>query len=916
MLASWSWVLTICFICLRSYCSGDGLVDSWGYIIPEAKVLQLGTQFTASCILKESKMKVMGINASNVYWATKGNEVPRTQCSVKNATVSNVVLNVTASLKSPLTCNIMLPGNLKQTVYGIFFTAGMPPEKPVNLSCVVHHPNNMTCAWNPGRETYLPTNHTLKYKRWSTQDIHECSKPISNNFCVIPYPNYTFFVNTEIWVEATNVLGKSESEHIVLDPADYVKSLPPVITDVSSTRELSNALDLRWKNPLEPPEMKLKYNIRYKRIADTEWTKVPPEDTATHRDSFMLQNLKPFKKYMIEIRCMNENGRGYWSNWSKEKSGVTPEAKPSKKVDLWRIIDPPDSKGTRHVHLMWKELEPDEANGRILGYKVQIQQEDLLVHLNVTGTSLNYNLTRASYVVSVVAFNSAGQSPEATLVIRAASQRELPSVENVVAFPEGDRLWVNWTAPTKLVIGYIIEWYIEPRTDQSNLSWHREPKTAISTYLKGDLSPYKRYVIFVYPLYAAGSGAAKSTESYFKQDSPAIGPTVSVSKVQKTEAVVQWKPVPVEKRNGFIRNYTIFYRSNTGVKSSFVVNSSIEEYILTSLESDTVYIVHVVASTDVGGTKGPEFTFTTLKFARGEIEAIVVPVCLSFLLLSVLAVLICFNKRDLIKKHVWPNVPDPSNSTVGQWSPQSLTKHDFSSKEQTDSESSTVDVSVIKIEASSKSDAEDDLKSSVLKNEKSTSVEHSSGIGGSSCMSSPRQSVSDSEESEPAQTTSSTVQYSTVLVNGYRDQLPQTHTFSRSESTQPLLESEERPDDQHGFGNSDSCSSGTHGHRYFKQKCDLGDANRSGPSNVQKTVPQAINEESLVGLHQLQMIDQNVDSSGFCPLEDGTVPETLQQNGGQTVVSLDLLGFNTRQEGAEPKSYLPQTIKHGGYMPQ
>lgn len=33
--------------------------------------------------------------------------------------------------------------------------------------------------------------------------------------------------------------------------------------------------------------------------------------------------------------------------------------------------------------------------------------------------------------------------------------------------------------------------------------------------------------------------------------------------------------------------------------------------------------------------------------AQGEIEAIVVPVCLAFLLTTLLGVLFCFNKRDL-----------------------------------------------------------------------------------------------------------------------------------------------------------------------------------------------------------------------------------------------------------------------------
>lgn len=97
--------------------------------------------------------------------------------------------------------------------------------------------------------------------------------------------------------------------------------------------------------------------------------------------------------------------------------------------------------------------------------------------------------------------------------------------------------------------------------------------------------------------------------------------------------------------------------------------------------------------------------------------------------------------------------------------------------------------------------SEDDKAGLPLKRDKYLSEEHSSGIGGSSCMSSPRHSVSDSDEgSDAADTTASTVQYSSVVaVGGYKGQTPssklQQVIFSRSESTQPLLDSEEHPDE-------------------------------------------------------------------------------------------------------------------------
>lgn len=52
---------------------------------------------------------------------------------------------------------------------------------------------------------------------------------------------------------------------------------------------------------------------------------VPPEDTASPRTSFSIQDLRPYTEYVFSIRCMKEDGVGYWSDWSEEKTGITIE---------------------------------------------------------------------------------------------------------------------------------------------------------------------------------------------------------------------------------------------------------------------------------------------------------------------------------------------------------------------------------------------------------------------------------------------------------------------------------------------------------------------------------------------------------------------------------------------------------------
>lgn len=181
-----------------------------------------------------------------------------------------------------------------------------------------------------------------------------------------------------------------------------------------------------------------------------------------------------------------------------------------------------------------------------------------------------------------------------------------------------------------------------------------------------------------------------------------------------------------------------------------------------------------------------------------------------------------------------------------------------------------------------KSVFEEDKTSLPLKKDKYMSEEHSSGIGGSSCMSSPRQSVSDSDEGgDIPDTTASTVQYSSVVAsNGYKGQNPNSQSqqaiFSRSESTQPLLDSEENPDMLMQEGSRQS-------QRFPRQACFTHSARNQDSSNH-------------ADFNQLEMEQQEVlEPLDFCPLEEDS--EQTPTDG----------------QSAPGSSYMPQL---GGYRPQ
>uniref|UniRef100_A0A4W3JUF5 Fibronectin type-III domain-containing protein n=1 Tax=Callorhinchus milii TaxID=7868 RepID=A0A4W3JUF5_CALMI len=717
---------------------GGSSIENYAYIIPESPIVELGSELKASCILNDDYVK--DVDANQIFWRLKDKQIPETQYVVVNRTVSNVTLTFSDAGTALLTCNLQLNEDQVATVFGTVVRTGLPPEKPKNLSCITYYDKNMTCAWDPGRNTFLRTSYLLQINRSAYYFFNKqvCLAKDMENFCVIPFANISYYVDQIFWVEATNGLGNAKSESIILDPVTVIKPDPPVISTVQSAPNITTMLTVRWKNPAILANYQLKYIIRYRAVDDHEWMQVPPEDTSNHRESFMLHNLTPFTEYVFTIRCKSKREAGFWSDWSAEKSGRTPEG-----------------------------------------------------------------------IIS--------------------------STENIM--------------------------------------------------------PFKRYQITIYPLYNGQPGASLSTKAYLEQGRPIRGPEVHLKRVGKNEVEMMWKEIAVNDQQGFITNYTIFYKHGNANVSSVTVDPMHQECTLTSLKGNTLYVIWVMASTVKGGRNSSEVTFTTLHFAKGEIEAIVVPVCLGFLFITIMTILLCYSKKHLIKKYVWPNVADPANSRVVDWLPNA---------------GNLMQVGFFFIQYCTTTFLEDMKPITTLKKEKSMSGEHSSGIGGSSCMSSPRQSVSDSDDGESVQNTSSTVQYSTVASDPcYKRQVPP-QGITRSESTQPLLENEE----EHMYGNLGSCSTEMK-RQYFKQNGNIEEANEGSEAHINKSdVPTHLNGGSLLGLNELSISDQSPDFVGCHPRM-----EEFPSNNEQTVVRLDFLGFNADLE-PDHKSYMPQAVKHNSYMPQ
>ncbi|NXP81759.1 IL31R protein, partial [Ramphastos sulfuratus] len=329
-----------------------------------------------------------------------------------------------------------------------------------------------------------------------------------------------------------------------------------------------------------------------------------------------LTGLWDSTEYSVAVRCISV-GSMFWSEWSRGESESTEEKAPSEKVDLWRVIESSHSAGSRFVHLVWKPLNNFPPSGRILGYKIQYFPENDAA-LKITNFSLSKNisllLNEEAYIISVAAYNSAGYSPDAILRIPSTNEKTSQIIETVKTFMTNEEVVVEWTASEAEVTEYVVEWYEELETNPFGRSWQYVVNSTTWKTNRKNFKPFTCYNISVYPLYGNAVAAPCSIQTYVQAKEPSEGPVADTGIPGKNEVTIKWKAISKDKRNGFLSNYTIFYKPEDGKELNETVNSDVLQYQLKSLKSDTQYTVYIMANNEAGGTSGEPKTFKTLKF--------------------------------------------------------------------------------------------------------------------------------------------------------------------------------------------------------------------------------------------------------------------------------------------------------------
>ncbi|XP_054842821.1 interleukin-31 receptor subunit alpha [Eublepharis macularius] len=653
MLYTLVWTLTV--IC--RFCLADG--DVGHHIFPLSPVIERGSTLRRFCSLGKKLYPYK--NASHIIWTLNGDRIAKENYKIVNDSVSEVIIHNFTLREAHVKCYVDFPVE-KQHLAHTEVKSGFPPQKPENISCINYQGQNITCSWTFERDTDTETNYSIFAKEDKQVFLKE-TRSSKNGLRSWNFQTGIFYPLFCIQLKLENPLGKAESECVSQNSSEILKVEPPPVK-VETIPGMKKMLRVSWER-----ETYRECQIRYKNMKQNDSEDAYDIIEDPQENPFNLTNLWGFTEYAVAIRCIVQ-GSKFWSEWSREQKGTTEEEAPSKEVDLWRILETCRPIGTRLVHLFWKQLKEDESLGIIKGYRVKyfIQSNHSFVYVNnTTDETITIELTGVAYVISVIAQNGAGDSPEAILRIPSCAEesKDHSRIDMLNASALNEQMTVEWKTLDSNVHSYVVEWYDVSEMDANKRSWQYVRNATKWSFQKGTFKQYKCYNISVYPVYQDYIKAPSSIRTYFKEGRPSDGPNAEVENVDKNEATIKWKEIEKTKTNGDIINYTIFYKPEGGEELGKTVNANVLQYRLKSLRANVRYTAHVMASTIAGGTNGSAVTFSTSQLSL--VEIVLINVIAGMLMLCLLTFgLLWALKRHTLKRIFWPKIPHPKLPEMSQ----------------------------------------------------------------------------------------------------------------------------------------------------------------------------------------------------------------------------------------------------------